>query len=78
MSFRLPYHLITEHDTMDVLDEINRMTNPKLRKNFLINRCIKFTKYIVREAETDPSFRVRLDKLFETPSFKKFFFRGGI
>lgn len=78
LKFRLPYHLILEHDTLDVLDEIKSLTNPKLRNNFMICRCIKFTKHMVRNAEADPLFRIELDKIFGVRSFKQFFFRGGI
>lgn len=78
MKFRLPYHLITEKDTFDDLDIIGENTNPKLRKNFLINRCIKFTRYVVQHAESDLAFSMRLDEMLGTKNYKKFFFRGGL
>jgi hypothetical protein len=78
MHFRLPYHLIMDCDTADILDDIRKDTNPKLRNNHLINRCIKFTNYVVRRSVYDPDFRNDLDRMLQTDDFRKFFFRGGI
>lgn len=78
MKFRLPYHLILEHDTIDDLQYIKNVTNPKLRTNHMINRCIKISKYIVRHAESDLDFKKKLDELLGVRTYKQFFMRGGI
>lgn len=78
MKYQLPYFLITDRDLFEVLDEIGKLTNPKLRKNFMINRCVKFTKYVVKHSESNPEFKKHLDKMLVTNDFKRFFFRGGL
>lgn len=78
VKFRLPYHLICDKDLFDVIDEIKKLTNPKLRANFMINRCVKFTKYIVLHSRTDLDFKKHLCKMLGTNDFRKFFFRGGL
>lgn len=74
---RLPYHLILEKDTYDNLDIIGRATNPKLRKNHLINRCIRLTKLVIKYSEKDNLFKAGLNSALNNDNFKKFFFQGG-
>jgi hypothetical protein len=66
-----------EKDTMEILDCIQKQTNPKLKMNFMINRCIRFTEYIIEQAEADPLFKIKLDEVFGMHSFKQFFIFGG-
>ena len=78
MKYRLPYHLITEKDTFDDLDIISNYTNSKLKTPFLMNRCIKFTRYVVQHGEFDNAFKQSLNEMLDTDNYKKFFFKGGL
>lgn len=78
MYFRLPFHLILDKTIMETIEEIRKNVNPKLRDNSVINRCIKFTNYVIREANSDLVFKIKLDKMLGTDDYRQFFFHGGI
>ncbi|MCK5602645.1 hypothetical protein KAR91_12265 [Candidatus Pacearchaeota archaeon] len=78
MYFRLPFHLILDKSIMETIEEIRKNTNPKLRDNSVINRCIKFTNYVVNHSVSYPAFKKELDKMLVTDDFRQFFFQGGI
>lgn len=75
---RMPYHLILENGTMEKLESIKEKTNPKLRTNHMINRCIKLVHYIVTYADANDYFSLDLSTALGTDDFKKFFFHGGV
>ena len=78
MKFRLPFHLILDKDIMETIGEIKKNTNPKLKDNCVINRCIKFTNYVINHSISDQVFKKELDKMLISPDFRRFFFQGGI
>lgn len=78
MFFRLPFHLILDKTIMETIGEVRKNTNPKLRDNSVINRCIKFSNYVIKYSISNQAFKEELDKMLGTSDFRRFFFHGGI
>lgn len=78
LRFILPFHLILSKGTIDIVGEIKKNVNPKLKDNAVINRCIKFTNYVINHSKSNQVFKKELDRMLVTDDFKKFFFHGGL